>query len=269
MNERVQLYSAEGIADVRLDRAEKMNAIDADMLWSLAEIGDKLRADKTLRCVVLSGNGPAFCAGLDFDALEGLSTGNTRLPFTDLAQRSHGIANWAQHVVWQWRELAVPVIAAIRGVAVGGGFQLALGADVRYASSESKFAIMEATWGLVPDMAGTQLMRHLAREDIVRELTYTARIFTAAEALSYGLVTRVVVDPYAAALETARQIAERSPDAIRACKRLLNMAVACDAAAGLLAETEAQKALLGTPNQIEAVAAGRAKRRPSFVDPIG
>src|SRR5690348_10887742 len=165
MGKRVQLTVHDGIADVRLDRADKMNAIDADMLWSLAQVGEQLERDSRVRAVVLAGNGPGFCAGLDFDALQGLSTGDTRLPFTDLAERSHGIANWAQHVVWQWRELAVPVIAAVHGVALGGGFQLALGADLRYAAPQTQFAILEAKWGLVPDMAGTQLMRHLARED--------------------------------------------------------------------------------------------------------
>lgn len=120
---------------------------------------------------------------------------------------------------------------------------------------------------LVPDMAGTQLMRHLAREDVVRELTYTARIFSAEEALAYGFATRVVDDPRAVALATARDIAGRSPDAIRAAKRLLNHAVACDAHAGLAAETDEQRELLGRPNHIEAARANLDKRTPKFVDP--
>ena len=268
MEHRVQVTMADGIADVRLDRADKMNAIDSDMFWVLADVGEQLRNDRSLRAVVLSGNGRAFCAGLDFEGLGALSRGRSFLPFTDLTKRSHGIANWVQHVVWQWRELPVPVIAAAHGVAFGGGFQLALGADVRYAAPDTKFGVMEAKWGLVPDMAGTQLMRHLAREDIVRELTYTARVFSADEALAHGFITRVVQDPHMVAMATAREIANRSPDAIRAAKRLLNLAVACDAGTGLLAETSEQERLLGTPNQTEALGAGRENRPPRFADPV-
>jgi enoyl-CoA hydratase/carnithine racemase len=162
--------------------------------------------------------------------------------------------------------LPVPVIAAVHGVAFGGGFQLALGADLRYVAPGTQFCALETKWGLVPDMAGTQLMRHLAREDVVRELTYTARIFSAEEALAYGFATRLATDPLAAALSTAREIACRSPDAIRAAKRLMNVAARCDADAGLLAETAEQRALLGTANQVEAVRANLERRHPRFVD---
>jgi len=267
MEHRIEVTCVEGVAVVRLDRADKMNAIDADMFWALADVGERLAKDSDLRAVVLCGRGPAFCAGLDVAGLDVLSNRRAFLPFTDLTQRSHGIANWAQHVVWQWRELPVPVIAAVHGVALGGGFQLALGADIRYAAADARFGVIETRWGLVPDMAGTQLMRHLAREDIVRELTYTARVFSAQEALDYGFVTRVVDDPYAQAMATAREIATHSPDAIRAAKRLLNGAVSRDAAAGLEAETAEQAQLLGSPNQIEALRAGRDGRGPNFVRP--
>jgi len=152
-------------------------------------------------------------------------------------------------------------------IAFGGGFQLMLGADLRYLAPGTRLAIIETGWGLVPDMAGTQLMRHLAREDIVRELTYTARVFSAEEALAFGFATRIVDDPLAAALSTAREIASRSPDAIRAAKRLLNLAVACDAATGLAAETAEQKELLGKPNHIEAVKANLENRTPVWSRP--
>jgi enoyl-CoA hydratase/carnithine racemase len=198
-----------------------------------------------------------------------VAAGCSLLPFADLAEASHGVANWAQHIVWLWRELPVPVIAAVHGVAFGGGFQLALGADLRYVAPGTRLSVAETKWGLVPDMAGTQLMRHLAREDVIRELTYTARIFSAEEALAYGLATRVVEDPHAAAMETAREIAGRSPDAIRAAKRLLNQAVACDTGAGFAAERTEQGRLIGRSNQVEAVNANLEKRLPRFVDPIG
>jgi enoyl-CoA hydratase/carnithine racemase len=156
------------------------------------------------------------------------------------------------------------VIAAVHGVAFGGGFQLALGADLRYLAPATKLAVIEAKWGLVPDMCGTQLMRHLAREDVVRELTYTGRIFSAEEALVYGFATRLADDPVAAALATAHEIAGRSPDAIRAAKRLLNLSTTCDVATGLAAETAEQAALLGAPNHAEAVRSNLESRAPRW-----
>jgi enoyl-CoA hydratase/carnithine racemase len=161
----------------------------------------------------------------------------------------------------------VPVIAAVHGVAFGGGFQLTLGADMRYVAPDTRLSVMEVKWGLVPDMAGTQLMRHLAREDIVRELTYTGRIFSAQEALAYGFATRIVEDPRAAAVAVAREIAEKSPDAIRAAKRLLNLAPVSDPRSGLLAEAAEQQALLGSRNQVEAVQANLEQRPAKFAGP--
>jgi enoyl-CoA hydratase/carnithine racemase len=151
-------------------------------------------------------------------------------------------------------------------VALGGGFQIALGADIRYATADTRFSVMEIKWGLVPDLAGTQLMRHLAREDIVRELTYTGRIFSGEEAQRYGFVTRIVADPRAAAFETAKEIAARSPDAIRAAKRLLNLAVATDAKTGLIAESVEQQKPIGSPNQVEAVMSNLQKRAANYKD---
>ena len=264
MNDCVRLTIDHGIADVRLSRADKLNAIDPDMFKAIAEVGARLNEDRDVRAVVISGEGRAFCAGLDVERLMAAAKGHPLLPFADLTQRTHGIANWAQHLVWLWRELPVPVIAAVHGVAFGGGFQLALGADLRYVAPGTKLAIIETKWGVVPDMAGTQLMRHLAREDVVRELTYTGRIFSAEEAVAFGFATRVVADPLAVASATAREIAARSPDAIRAAKRLLNLAVACDAATGLAAETAEQKALLGKANHVEAVRANLENRAPQW-----
>jgi enoyl-CoA hydratase/carnithine racemase len=264
MTDRILLTIEDGVADVRLNRAEKMNALDPEMFKAIAEAGASLKEDTSVRAVVLSGEGRGFCAGLDISRMSAAAQGQSLLPFADLSRRTHGIANWAQHLVWLWRELPVPVIAAVHGIAVGGGFQLALGADIRYVAPGTRLAISEARWGLVPDMAGTQLMRHLAREDIVRELTYTARIFSAEDALAFGFATRVVADPLQAALLTAREIAARSPDAIRAAKRLLNLAVGCDAATGLAAETAEQKALIGKANHAEAVKANLENRTPHW-----
>lgn len=260
MGERVQLNVKDGIAQVRLMRPEKMNALDPAMFEAISAAGAELKRNPDVRAVVLSGEGDAFCAGLDVERIKAAAAGESILPFADLNQRTHGMTNWAQHLAWLWRELPVPVIAAVHGVAYGGGFQLALGADIRYVEPDARFAIIETKWGLVPDMAGTQLMRHLAREDIVRELTYTTRVFSAEEALAYGFATHITPDPQGAALEAARLISRHSPDAIRAAKRLLNLAVDCNAATGLAAETAEQNALLARPNNIEAVMANLEKR---------
>ena len=270
MNDRVSVSISEGVADVRLVRADKMNALDIPMFEALVATTGRLAGEKGLRAVVLSGDGPAFCAGLDmgrFAAMKesggnGIAGGKER----DLAARTHGLANFPQAAVWGWRQLPVPVIAAVHGVAFGGGFQLALGADMRLLSPDARMSIMEIKWGLVPDMAGTPILARLVRDDILRELTYTGRIFSAQEALSYGLATRVCDDPRAAALELAHEIAGKSPDAIRAAKRLLNN-LAVDPAPALIAESIEQMKLMGSPNQLEAVRANIEKRVPRFADP--
>jgi enoyl-CoA hydratase/carnithine racemase len=264
MTDRVRVTVENDVAHVRLNRPDKMNALDPAMFEALAQAGADLRGSPEIRAVVLSGEGRAFCAGLDVERLLAAANGEPLLPSADLMRRTHGIANFAQHIVWLWRQLPVPVIAAVHGVAFGGGFQLALGADLRYLAPDTKLAVIETKWGLVPDMCGTQLMRHLAREDVVRELTYTGRVFSADEALAYGFATRLANDPVAAALATARDIAGRSPGAIRAAKRLLNLSATCEAAAGLAAETTEQAALLGTPDHIEAVGSNLEGRTPRW-----
>lgn len=269
MEKRVEVTISEGVADVRLVRADKMNALDAAMFEALVATSARLAQEKGLRAVVLSGEGRAFCAGLDmgrFAAMKekggnGVAGGEKR----DLSARTHGLANFPQQAVWGWRQLPVPVIAAIQGVAFGGGFQLALGADMRLLAPDARMSIMEIKWGLVPDMAGTPILAGLVRDDILRELTYTGRIFSAQEALSYGLATRICDDPRASAFELAREIAGKSPDAIRACKRMLNN-LTVDPGPALLAESVEQMKLMGGPNQREAVSANIEKRVPRFAD---
>jgi enoyl-CoA hydratase/carnithine racemase len=267
MKDRVSIDLREGVADVRLIRADKMNALDPAMFEGIIEAAARLADMKGLRAVVLSGEGKAFCAGLDMGSFAAMKDRGDAVPgVRDLTKRTHGIANRPQQCAWAWRALPVPVIAAVHGVAFGGGFQIALGADIRYATADARFSVMEIKWGLVPDLAGTQLMRHLAREDIVRELTYTGRVFNGEEACELGFVTRVTADPRAAALETARDIANKSPDAIRAAKRLLNDAVATDPASGLMAESVEQQKLIGSPNQLEAVMSNLQKRAAAYRD---
>ncbi|MBI5128986.1 MAG: crotonase/enoyl-CoA hydratase family protein [Rhodopseudomonas palustris] len=269
MNDRVAVSVTDGVADVRLVRADKMNALDAAMFEALVATTERLATEKGVRVVVLSGEGKAFCAGLDMGRFAAMKeSGGNGIPggeFRDLTKRTHGQANAPQQAVWGWRMLPVPVIAAIHGVAFGGGFQLALGADIRLMAPDARMSIMEIKWGLVPDMAGTPVLASLVRDEILRELTYTGRIFSAQEALSYGLATRIVDDPRAAALEMAREIAGKSPDAIRAAKRMMNN-LSVDPGPALLAESVEQQKLIGSPNQTEAVRANLEKRAPNFAD---
>jgi enoyl-CoA hydratase/carnithine racemase len=159
------------------------------------------------------------------------------------------------------------VIAAVHGVAFGGGLQIALGADIRFATADARFSVMEVKWGLIPDMSGTQTLRHLVRLDVAKELTFTGRVVSGTEALELGLVSHVTDDPRTAALEMAREIATKSPHAIRAGKRLLNSSVQVGLAEGLETEAEIQRTLIGGPNQVEAVKANLEKRDPEFQDP--
>ena len=265
--DRVAIEVAEGVAEVTLNRPDKLNALDAAMFEALIAAGERLSRTAGLRAVVLTGAGRGFSAGLDKETFAAMAAGGRAPGLADLMTRTHGIANAFQQAAYVWRTLPVPVIAAIHGVALGGGFQIALGADIRYVAPDARLSILEIKWGLVPDMAGVALMRDLARSDVIRELSLTGRVFSGTEALAYGFATSVHPDPLAAARATAKEIAARSPDAVRAIKRLLNRASDDDSAAILLAESKEQAALIGSPNQIEAVRAGVEKREPRFADP--
>ncbi|MEM8695331.1 MAG: crotonase/enoyl-CoA hydratase family protein [Pseudomonadota bacterium] len=261
-----------GIADVRLNRPDKMNALDPAMFDGIIDAIDRLDGESGLRAVVLSGEGRAFCAGLDMASFAGMAQKSADNddgdePKSDgLMARPYGDANKFQQVAWGWHTLPVPVIAAVHGVALGGGFQIACGADIRITAPDTRHAIMEMKWGLVPDMAGIPIVRNLARDDVVRELCYTARIFDGAEALEYGFATKLSDDPHADAMELAQEIASKSPDAVRANKRLLNMSRDQHAPDILLEESREQAGVIGKPNQIEAVMAGMEKRPGNFKD---
>jgi enoyl-CoA hydratase/carnithine racemase len=266
MAERVIVTTQDGVAEVRLNRPDKLNALDQAMFEALAESGRALAADRSLRAVVLSGEGRAFCAGLDFASFMGMASGER--PSRSLFDRAAaGPANHAQRVAWVWTEVPVPVIAAVHGVAFGGGLQIALGADIRIVAPDAQLSVMEIKWGLIPDMSGTQTLRHLVRLDVAKELTFTGRIVSGTEAVGLGLATRVSPDPRADALALGREIAQKSPDAIRAGKQLLNDAVRVTVTEGLELEERLQRGLIGSPNQVEAVQANMQKRPPRFQDP--
>ena len=217
--------------------------------------------------MVLRGEGKAFCAGLDLSNFDDLRSGTSKLNTDKLMERTHGDSNRFQRVATVWRDIPVPVIAACHGVVFGGGLQIALGADMRFITAEAKVSIMEMKWGLVPDMAGMIYLRELMRSDVARELIYSGRVLSGTEAVQLGLATRISPDPYAEALQYAKEITQKSPQAIRAAKRLLNSWSSKDDAAMLLAEAHEQGRLIGSAEQLEAVMANLEKRAPHFVDP--
>jgi enoyl-CoA hydratase/carnithine racemase len=264
--ERVTVTLTDGVADVRLNRPEKRNALDPAMIQALIAAGERLKTEPGLRAVVLSGNGADFCAGLDFASFEAMRAGErsgaaARLPPPDGPAQATG-----QRAAYVWTEIPVPVMAAVHGNALGGGLQIALGADIRIVAPDARLSVFEVAWGLIPDMTGTQLLPELVGRDTAKELTFTGRIVSGDEAVLIGLATRAEPDPRTAALAMAKEIAGHNPHAIRAAKRLLNLAGRCDLASGFAAEQKEIRALIGSPNQVEAVTARFAKRNPAFTD---
>jgi enoyl-CoA hydratase/carnithine racemase len=263
---RVTVEISGHVADVRMNRADKLNALDYEMFTSLIATGRELAREKSVRCVVLSGEGRAFCAGLDFQSFMAMAASENGGPNL-LHRDGSSAANEAQLAAWVWKEMPVPVIAAVHGVCYGGGLQIAAGADLRIVHPDAKLSVREMYWGLIPDMSGTRTLRHLLRQDVLKELTYTARIVSGTEAVALGLCTRAAEDPLAAARELAAQIAGSSPSAMRSAKRLIDDAYnITDEEEGLKLEEKMQRALLGSPNQIEAVQSNMMKRAAEFID---
>ena len=259
MNDRVLMSTDGGVCHVRLNRPEKMNALDPAMFEGITAALAELADDASIRVIVLSGEGKAFCAGLDLGSF-GLSDDAP----TDLVPRTHGKANGVQHLGWGWRQLSVPVISAVHGVCLGGGMQLMAGSDVKIIHPETRCAVMEMRWGLVPDMSGYPLWRGNVRDDILRRLVYTNEMFSGVEAQCFGFATEVNDDPLSRALALAHEIAGKNPEAIRAAKRISNsMGDATDAEL-LLAESVEQTEIIYKPNQLEAVAAYFEKRAANF-----
>jgi enoyl-CoA hydratase/carnithine racemase len=262
-NDRVLLSVEDGVAHVRLNRADKRNGLDRAMFEALVTTGETVAADRRVRAVVLSGEGPAFCAGLDWKSFLGDREGTTALLARDVARSP---ANVAQRACWVWTEVPVPVIAAVHGAALGGGLQLALACDMRLVAPDATLSVMEIRYGLVPDMTASQTLLRLVRPDVAKELMFTGRVVYGDEAARIGLATRVCADPVAEAKELARTIAAQSPDAIRAGKKLSDRAPGLSVADALLLETELQLGLLGTPNQMAAVQAAMTKQPARFED---
>ena len=264
MSERVLVDIAEnGIATVTLNRADKMNALDIAMFEAIIAAGEELKKNTSVRAVILHGAGRGFCAGLDLS----MFASPAGIQAQPLGDASIGKApNLYQKVGWVWKQIPVPVIAAVHGVCFGGGLQIALGADMRYATADTKMSVMESKWGLVPDMSGTQTLRDLVRLDVAKELTFTGRIVLGAEAAQLGLVTAVAENPLEKAQQVAEEIVSRSPDAATYAKQLFEQTWHGDAQAGLLLEETLQAKLIGSHNQMESVFSGMQKRAGKFED---
>ena len=265
--QRVTVTITDGVAEVRLNRPDKRNALDPAMFAGLIAAGERLKSEPGLRAVVLSGAEPDFCAGLDFGSFRAMRDGERLSAQVDLPPGQGPARATGQRAAYVWTEVPVPVIAAVTGNALGGGLQIALGADIRIVAPDTRMSVLEIRWGLIPDMTGSQLLPELVGRDVAKELTFTGRVVRGEEAVALGLATRVDPDPRQAALELARSIAGRSPQAIRAAKRLLDLAGRVDLDTGFAAEQKEIGALIGSPNQAEAVAAEFERRPPAFTDP--
>jgi enoyl-CoA hydratase/carnithine racemase len=270
-NDAVVYTVTDGVADVRLNRPDKLNAVNQAMFKGLGDAGDAIARDPSIRAVVLSGEGNGFCAGLDFSSFQSMAGGDgirddSGEQFVPERKGEDGIANMGQWAAYVWTQLPQPVIAAVHGPAVGAGFQIAMACDIRIIAPDAKLSVLEIRWGLVPDMTGTQMLPRLVGLDVAKELTFTGRMVSGAEAGELGLATRVSDSPRDDALALARDIASKNPYAIRGAKKLLNMAGQVPLADGLKAEERTMGSLIGSPNNVEAVTAYFEKRDAKYAD---
>ena len=279
VDDRVTITMTDGIADVKMNRADKRNALDNAMFTSLSAAGDYLKSVDGLRVVVLSGDGASFCAGLDFSSFAQMAEAGAKASSADKkadnkadnkADMNAGamvdgrITHMAQQVCWVWQEVPVPVIAAVHGHALGGGIQIALGADIRIVHPDTQLSVREVHWGLIPDMTGTLMLSRLVRPDVVKNLVFTARIFSGREAHDLGIATQLSDNVHADAMTMAREIAGRSPEAVRGAKKLINLLANSGAAEQFAAERAIIGQLIGTANQAEAVMSHFEKRPQNF-----
>jgi enoyl-CoA hydratase/carnithine racemase len=259
IDERVRIEVERGRATLLLTRADKHNGVDPPMLRSVLAAQRALKQRRDVRVVIIRGEGPSFCAGID---AKQFFTPSLRTALF-MSQLWWPVRNWFQAWSMGFRELGVPVIAAIHGNCFGAGIQLALGADIRVAAPDAKLSIMEARLGLVPDMGGPTLLRELVPLDVAKELTFTGRIVSGQQALTLGLVTHVADDPYAAALALADEIVTRSPDSVAAGKFLLQRAWGADETQALALERTYQRRVVGRDNQRRALASSQRKNTPA------
>ena len=271
MADRVLIERDAGVVHVRMNRPDKKNAIDGEMFRGLVAAARSLEEDASARAVVLSGAGDCFCAGLDMANFADMAGGDLNADRQDVAEAAADLspqgANRAQQIGWRWQELPIPVIAAVQGAAYGGGVHVALGADIRFVAPDARIAFVEISWGLVPDLSGTQALRRLVPLDVAKKLVFTGETISGKRAVELGLGTELSRNPLEDAMATARRIAQHSPDAVRAAKKLLNASGLVPVSEGLANEFQASAGLMGGRNQVEAVMAKLEKREPRFLDP--
>ena len=261
--QRVAIEVSDHVATVTLTRPEKHNALDVAMFEAITAAAERVAVEPGVRVVVLHGRGPSFCSGLDVAGVMASQPDSDAL----MAPLREPVPNWFQRAAHRWLEVPVPVIAAIHGHCLGGGLQIALAGDIRFATPDARLSVLEVKWGLIPDMAITRTLPRLVGIDVAKELAFTGRVLSGSEAGSLGLVTHVADDPLAAARSLAAEIAGRSPDAVRGMKRLFNESWTGSTEDTLRLEADIQLGLLGTPNQLEAVRAGMLKQPAQFTDP--
>jgi enoyl-CoA hydratase/carnithine racemase len=271
VQQRVRVRIEDHVATVTLSRPEKHNALDLPMFDGILAAVDEVRSTRGVRAVVLHGDGPSFCSGLDIVSVMSAQNG-VEGTAGDAAEGQEGgqllnVPNKFQRVAYDWVTLPVPVIAALHGNCLGGGFQIALGADIRFATPDCRLSVMEGKWGLIPDMSITRTLPRLVGIDVAKELTYTARVFTGQEGAQLGVITHLADDPLGAARKLASEIAGRSPDAVRRAKRLFEASWTAPPEESLRLEAELQLELIGSPNQLAAVMAGMRREDPEFEDP--
>jgi enoyl-CoA hydratase/carnithine racemase len=271
MSERVSVTIRDGIADVQMTRPDKRNALDIHMFSALVEAGEGLKQTAGLRAVVLSGAGASFCAGLDFGSFRAMAGDGEPAAPSETADRPSDmqegrITHRGQQACWVWQEIPVPVIAAVHGHALGGGIQIALGADIRIVHPATQLSVRETYWGLVPDMTGSLTLSQLVRADILKDLVFSARVFSGAEAFEYGIATRLSDNPYDDAMAMASELAVMNPDAMRGAKALINGLLHEKAASQFAQERAIIGSLSGTANQAETVKANFDKRPAVYVD---
>jgi enoyl-CoA hydratase/carnithine racemase len=268
---RVRLAVDARVAHVELNRPDKRNALDTGMFEGLREAALRVGEDPRVRAVVLSGAGGCFCSGLDVSTFGAMADDGLDAESEEVAAAARDLspegANRAQQIAWLWQEIPVPVLAAVEGAAYGGGFHIALGADIRFIAPDARIAFVEITWGLVPDLSGTQALRRLVPLDVAKKLIFSGEPISGRQAVAWNLGTELSEQPLDDAFALARVIAGRSPEAVRAAKRLLNDSGLVSLEEGLANEFRASASLMGGKNQIEAVMARLQQREPEFVDP--
>ncbi len=264
MSELVKLKIENHIATVTLNRENKKNALSREMFDAISETGENLKRDNSVRAIILTGAGSDFCSGLDTSTFTKWASNFNKVR-EELISRPFGDnANWFQKPCHVWQEIEVPVIAVIKGVALGAGIQLALAADFRIATPDSKFSIMESKWGIIPDLGISQNLPKLVRADVAKELIMTGRIFDGKEAFSLGIITKIDQDPLACANSFAKTLVEKSPDVLKGAKKLIEECWVAPKGEGLKIEANIQSRILGYENNVEAVMATIQKRPAIF-----